>query len=320
MVAALLLLMAAGVLGAGNRPAGAAQATATPAAAFTPAPLPNATPPTGKALVVVTSTPLLADLVRQVGGDRVKVRAILPADADPHEYEPTPRDMAAIEDARLVVVHGLQLDAWAQDLVKESETDALVIVATEGVPTLKVPGGEFKQGDPHVWFDPTNVEIMSRNIAAALTKIDPAGTASYAARRDAYIANLQALDRWIKADIATIPPLQRKLVTNHDAFGYYVHRYGLTFVGAVIPSLDTNTEPSAKQTAELIDKIKAQHVPAIFTEASINPKLERQIGKDAGVKVVPNLYGDNLGKPGSGADTYIGMMVTDTTIIVDNLR
>ena len=122
------------------------------------------------------------------------------------------------------------------------------------------------------------------------------------------------------AQIATIPPARRKLVTNHDAFSYYVRRYGLTFVGSVIPSLDTNTEPSAKQTAELIDKIKAEHVPAIFTEASINPKLEQQLGREAGVRVVDNLYGDNLGKPGSPGATYIGMMEFDTTLIVDALR
>jgi ABC-type Zn uptake system ZnuABC Zn-binding protein ZnuA len=312
-------------LAVGWATAGAQEATPEPAgtpagAGLVLAPLPDAAPPTGKPLVVVASTPLLADLAAQVGGSRVETHAILPADADPHEYEPVPADLVTVEQAQLIVEFGLNLDQWAVEIVENAGAKAPVVVATTGVPTIASDEPGFGGGDPHVWFDPTNVQIMVSNIAAALSTADPAGALSFAARRDAYNQQLAGLDTWIAGQIATIPPERRKLVTNHDAFGYYVRRYGLTFVGSVIPSIDTNTEPSAQQTAELIDKIKAEGVPAIFTEASVNPELEEQLAKEAGVKVVDNLYGDNLGQPGSGADTYIGMMVTDTNLIVGALR
>ncbi|HEU5434351.1 MAG TPA: zinc ABC transporter substrate-binding protein [Thermomicrobiales bacterium] len=296
--------------------------TATPAVPAAPSfiALPPAPPRAGGPLAVVTTTPLLADLVRQVGGDRVSARSILPPNADPHDFEPKPADLVAVEDAQLIVEHGLDLDHWADELIANAEATAPVVVATKGVPTIASDEAEFVGGDPHVWFDPTNVKIMVGDVAAALSAVDPAGAASYAARRDAYDRNLAILDDWIKAEIATIPPARRKLVTNHDAFSYYARRYGLTFVGSVIPSLDTSAEPSAQDTQALIAKIKAEGVPAIFTEASLNPRLEQQLAAEAGVKVVPSLYGDTLGPPGSGADTYLGFMITDTRIIVDALR
>jgi zinc/manganese transport system substrate-binding protein/manganese/iron transport system substrate-binding protein len=294
----------------------------TPAPVQFPAlqPLPDATPRTDGALKVVATTPILADLTRQVGGARLDVSSIMPPNADAHDFEPKPQDLVAIESAALIVEHGLHLDAWAGGMIDNAGADAPVIVATMGVQTLASNEEGFSEGDPHVWFDPRNVKVMVDNIAAALVSADPDGTMSYQARRDAYKAQLDALDQAIADQIATIPPERRKLVTNHDAFGYYASRYGLTFVGSVIPSLDSRAEPSAKDTAELIEKIKAEGVPAIFTESSINPELEEELAKEAGVKVVSNLYGDTLGEAGSGADTYIGMMQTDTRLIVEGLR
>jgi ABC-type Zn uptake system ZnuABC Zn-binding protein ZnuA len=297
-----------------------AQATPGPVAFSAFPPLPEAAVRAGGALRIVASTPILADLTRQVGGGRVDVSSILPPNADPHAYEPVPQDLVMVEDAALVVEHGLHLDAWAAAIVKHSGTKATIVVATTGVQTIASTEAGFSAGDPHVWFDPRNVAVMVDNITAALAAIDPAGQASYGARRDVYKQQLDQLDREIAAQIATIPPARRKLVTNHDAFAYYVARYGLTFVGSVIPSLDTNAEPSAKDTADLIAKIKAEGVPAIFTESSINPKLEEELAKQAGVKVIPNLFGDNLGEAGSGADTYVGLMETDTRLIVGGLR
>jgi ABC-type Zn uptake system ZnuABC Zn-binding protein ZnuA len=282
-------------------------------------PLPDAAPRTDGPLAVVATTPILADIARQIGGVRVEVESLLPPNADPHDFEPAPADIVAIEDADLVIEHGLTLDSWASDLVSTAGSKN-VVTATDGVPTLSSDEEGFTSGDPHVWFDPTNVKIMASNIAAALTAIDEDGAASYSARLDGYHLQIDALDQWIAAQIATIPTERRKLVTNHDAFGYYVRRYGLTFVGSVIPSIDTKSEPSAKETADLIEKIKSEGVPAIFTEASLNPELEDELAKQAGVKVVPDLYGDNLGEAGSGADTYIGFMVTDTLLIVNALR
>ena len=245
-----------------------------------------------------------------------------PADADPHEFEPSPQDLVKASNADLILEHGLHLDDWAKDLVANADSNAVVLVTTKNVKTIAAQSTKenFDQGDPHVWFDPRNIEIMVNNIAAALSGIDTDGTAGYAARLSAYTAQLTALDAWIAAQIDSIPAARRKLVTNHDAFGYFVARYNIEFVGAVIPSLDSRAEPSAKETAALIDKIKAEGVPAIFTESSINPKLEEELGKQAGVKVIPNLYGDNLGAAGSGAGTYIGMMQTDVNLIVSALR
>ncbi|HEY7033251.1 MAG TPA: zinc ABC transporter substrate-binding protein [Thermomicrobiales bacterium] len=283
-------------------------------------PLPDATARTDGPLKVVATTPILADLARQIGGARLDVASILPPNADPHDLEPKPKDLVTVEGASLIVEHGLHLDAWASDLIKNAGSSAPTVIATTGVQTIASDEEGFADGDPHVWFDPRNVATMVDNIAAALVSIDPDGAASYEARRDAYKAQLDQLDQAIANQIATIPPERRKLVTNHDAFAYFVARYGLTFVGSVIPSLDSRAEPSAKDTAELIDKIKAEGVPAIFTESSNNPQLEEELAKEAGVKVVSNLYGDTLGEPGSGADTYIGMMETDTRLIVEALR
>ena len=282
--------------------------------------LPEASPRADGALKVLATTPILADLARQIGGTRLDVTSILPPNADAHDFEPKPQDLVAVEDAALIVEHGLHLDTWAADMIENAGAAAPVVVATTGTQTIATDEEGFSEGNPHVWFDPRNVKVMTDNIAAALVAADPDGAASYEARRDAYKAQLDQLDQAIADQIATIPPEGRKLVTNHDAFGYFVARYGLTFVGSVIPSLDSRAEPSAKDTAELIDKIKAEGVPAIFTESSINPELVEELANEAGITVVTNLYGDTLGDPGSGADTYIGMMQTDTRLIVEGLR
>lgn len=306
-----------------SRRLAAAQESATPPTNLELTPLPTIAAPGGKKVNVVATTPLLADLARQIGGERVDASSILPADADPHEFEPAPQDLVKASDADLILEHGLHLDDWAKDLVENADSNAKVLVATKNVKTIAAAGGgdeNVDEGDPHVWFDPRNIETMVKDIAAALTEIDAGGDDGYSARLAAYTAQLVALDAWIAAQIDSIPPARRKLVTNHDAFGYFVARYNIEFVGAVIPSIDSRAEPSAKETAALIDKIKAEGVPAIFTESTINPKLEEELGKQAGVTVIPNLYGDNLGPAGSGADTYLGMMQTDVNLIVSALR
>jgi zinc/manganese transport system substrate-binding protein/manganese/iron transport system substrate-binding protein len=296
----------------------AQESTPVPKAPVLP-PLPDAAARPEGALSVVATTPILADIARQVGGARTEAASILPVNADAHDFEPAPEDIVKIEEADLVIEHGLELDSWASDLVETAGAEH-VVVATDDVTLLPSDEEEFSAGDPHVWFDPTNVKVMAANIAASLTALDPAGQTDYEARLNAYGGQLDALDQWIAAQIATIPEERRKLVTNHDAFGYYVNRYGLTFVGSVIPSIDSRAEPSAKEIAELIARIEAENVPAIFTESTINPELEEELASQAGATVSPDLYSDNLGEEGSGAETYIGMMVTNTLIIVSALR
>jgi manganese/iron transport system substrate-binding protein len=166
----------------------------------------------------------------------------------------------------------------------------------------------------------TRAMTMTRNIRDALIQVDPTGTATYTRNTDAYLQQLTALDRWITDQVATIPAAQRELVTNHDAFGYYVRRYGLTFVGSIVPTMDSSAEPSAQQLVALVQQIKTLHVRAIFIESSINPKLEQQIARDAGVQVVDTLYGDSLGPAGSPAYTYEGMMRYNTDTIVRALK
>lgn len=286
----------------------------------TPLPLPAGTARTDGPLAVVATTGILADLVRQVGGPRVEVRSILPANADPHDFEPAPEDVVAIEAAGLVVRHGLRLDDWADGLIESAGTEAPVVIATVGVATLASDEDDFAEGDPHVWFDPTRVDVMTATIAAALIALDPDGAATYDARLAAYQAELTRLDDAIRAAVATIPPERRNLVTNHDALAYYADRYGLRIVGTVIPSLDTSAEPAAAEIADLLDVIEREHVPAIFAENTANPELVEELAAQADIRIVDDLYTDGLGDPGSGADTYLGLLRTDTILIVEALR
>lgn len=298
------------------------------------------------ALTVVTTTTHIADFARQVAGERASVTSLLPANADAHDFEPAPRDVETVADAGLILQHGMDLDAWAAGLVASSGTEALVRTVTEGIEPIE--GGHHDDDeehhdededehhdedehadedehhhdgdDPHVWFDVANAKKMVENVREALIEADPDGRETYEANATAYLAELDELDAWIREQIATIPQERRKLVTNHDAFGYYVNAYGLEFVGSVIPSLDAQAQPSAQETAALIDRIQEENVRAIFTETSINPDLAARIADEAGVTLVDNLYGDSLGAEGSEAATYIGMMRWNTTLIVEALR
>jgi ABC-type Zn uptake system ZnuABC Zn-binding protein ZnuA len=226
----------------------------------------------------------------------------------------------AIEDADLVILHGLQLDTWVDPLVDAAQTSAPVIVATEGIETIGSDEDGFSEGDPHVWFDPMRVKTMVANIQSGLASVDGDGADLYQQRLDAYDGALDTLDRAIQERIDLIPKERRVLVTNHDALEYYADRYGLTIVGTVIPGLDSRTEPSAKEISELIDDIQAAGVNVIFTENTVSPALADSLASDAGIRVAPELFTDSLGDSDSGADTYIGLMETDTEIIVENLR
>ena len=226
----------------------------------------------------------------------------------------------AIEDAGLVILHGLQLDTWVDPLVDAAQTNAPVIVATDGIETIGSDDDGFSQGDPHVWFDPMRVKTMVANIETALASVDPDGAALYQQRLDAYDASLDQLDKAIQERIDIIPEKRRVLVTNHDALEYYANRYGLKIVGTVIPGLDSRTEPSAKEIASLIDEIQKAGVTVIFVENTVSPALADSLASDAGIRVAPELFTDSLGDADSGADTYITLMGTDTRIIVENLQ
>jgi zinc/manganese transport system substrate-binding protein/manganese/iron transport system substrate-binding protein len=259
----------------------------------------------GKMLTAVGTTTQIADFLKNVGGDRVKVVDLIAANQDPHEFEPKPADVQTLNGADIVFKNGVGLESNFAKFINNLPSSVPVIDLSRGV-KLRRENGD-KGDDPHIWHDPENAKIMVNNIRDALAARDPANAALYQQNALNYTEQLDQLDADIQKQVQAVPADKRKLVTNHDAFGYFVARYGIDFVGSVIPSLDTNSEPSAKDTEDLIKKIKAQHVCAIFTESSINPKLEQQIASDAGVKVYSNLYGDTLGPPGSDGDTYLKM-------------
>ena len=257
-----------------------------------------AKPPPGTIAVVATTTQM-QDLVRNVGGGRVNVVGILHPNVDPHDFEPTPSTVVALTGARLVVESGVGLDAWADQLVASAGTSAPVFDASARLP--------IRGDDPHWWGDPTLVERAAAALARRLGEVDPGHRAAYARNGARYIRQVARMDAENRRLVATVPPADRKLVTNHDAFGYLAAHYGIRVVGSVFPALSTAAQPSAQDVASLIGRIRAQHVRAIFTESSLDPAVERQIGAEAGTRVFADLYGDSLGPAGSPGATYLGM-------------
>ncbi|HZB47595.1 MAG TPA: metal ABC transporter substrate-binding protein [Mycobacteriales bacterium] len=273
-----------------------------------------------RALRVVATTPVVADFVRTVGADRVAVTQVLKPGVDPHDYEPSPADLQAIADADVVVENGVGLEAWLADTVAAAGFSGPVVDSSEDV-TLR-PGEEDGGEDPHVWHDPRNATLMVRTIADALAAADPSGAGTYERNAADYTAKLAALDKATAAKIASVPAAQRKLVTNHDAFGYYCARYGLTFVGAIIPSFDTSAELSGRQLSDLVTKIRATGVKAVFSEASLPPRTAETVAREAGVTVVGGeeaLYADGLGPEGSPGGTYLRAEQHNTDTIVKAL-
>ena len=249
-------------------------------------------------LPVVASFSILADLVRNVGGERVAVTSLVAPGGDAHVYAPTPQDARKLADARLIVINGLKLEGWIDRLVTSSGTKARIAVATRGITPL--------QADPHAWQSIANVKIYVANIRDDLIAADPSGEAAYAARASAYLLRLDALEAQVRASIAAIAPERRKLVTTHDAFGYFGAAYGLAFIAPL--GVSTDSEASAKDVARIIRQIKAQKIPAVFLENVTDPRLTRQIAAESGAKVGGALYSDGLSPPDGPAGTYIDMI------------
>jgi ABC-type Zn uptake system ZnuABC Zn-binding protein ZnuA len=257
-------------------------------------------------ITVVATTTQMQDLVRHVGAHHVHLVGILKPNVDPHDFEPSPSTAIALSGAKLIVESGVGVDSWVDGLVANAVPGTPVMVASQGLP-LRTGDSSQPDGDPHWWHDPTLFERAATALGERLGSIDPAHAVAYRANARRYVTEIRAMDAANKRLIATVPRGERKLVTNHDAFGYFAAHYRITVVGSVLPSLATVAQPSAEDVANLIGKIRAEHVRAIFTESSLNPALEQQIASEAGVKVYANLYGDTLGPPGSPGATYIGM-------------
>jgi zinc/manganese transport system substrate-binding protein len=262
------------------------------------------------AVTVVATTTQVADVVRAVGGERVDVVQVLQPNSDPHEYEPRPDDVTALLHAPLVFESGDGLDAWMAKVVSESGAHPRVVtLADANVARVagERSGPEASRYDPHWWHDPRNVESAIPLVRDALARANPSAAAVYERNARAYARRVKRLDAGIAACMRRVPAAQRKLVTDHDAFGYFARRYGIAVVGAVIPSQTTSAQPSAGDLAQLVRTIRREHVHAVFPESSVNAKLAHAIARETDAVADLTLYGDTLGPAGSDGATYLAM-------------
>jgi ABC-type Zn uptake system ZnuABC Zn-binding protein ZnuA/ABC-type Mn2+/Zn2+ transport system permease subunit len=276
-------------------------------------------------LEVVATTTQIGDWTRAVGGEAVAVNQLLEPNSDPHEYEPRPSDVQATAAAEFVFANGEDLDAWIDEIVTDGGSEATVVDLGGAVPDPMAgeDGGDEHEHagahDPHWWHDPRNVEAAVREVAAQLTKADPAHRKVYRRNAERYLERLRRLDAGIARCVASVPAADRKLVTDHDAFGYFARRYGIKVVGAVIPSQTTQAQPSAKDVSELVDLIEREGVRAIFPESSLSGRVADAIARQTGASTEYTLYGDTLGPAGSDGETYLEMEAANADAIVRGL-
>jgi ABC-type Zn uptake system ZnuABC Zn-binding protein ZnuA len=266
---------------------------------------------------VVTTTSVFADLIAQVGGDRVSVTSLVPRGTDPHTFEPKPSDAARIAEADLVVMNGLGLDDWLGKLIESSGTKARVVRLGEDLPGVAYIAGEAAEHpNPHLWLDAAIAALYAERIAEALSAASAADAQEFESGGRAFAARLRQLDSWIRQQIATVPEANRRLVLFHDAFPYFARAYGLEVVGSVVEA--PGQDPSAGQMAALVDAIRASGARAVFSEAQFPATLVRRLAEEAGVAVVTDLYTDALGEP--PLDSYEAIMRHDVERLVGALR
>lgn len=309
---------------------------------------------------IVATTTQVGDFTRELVGGTAEVTQLLSAGQSAHGFDPSAAQLLALADADALVVNGAGLESWLDDAVSASGFDGVLIDASTGIELYGTGDHDdehaedehaeeehadeatdaadehaeedehaeddhsedaHSSGNPHIWTDPELAEQMVENIGTGLAKVPGADTAAIAANERAYLEQLDALDSWIEENVERVPAEQRLLVTNHDAFTYFVDAYGLTFVGSVIPSFDDNAEPSAAEIDDLVAKISATDVQAVFSEASISPKAAETIAREAGVTVYSGgdaLYGDALGPEGSDGATYLGSQEHNVRLILES--
>ncbi len=260
---------------------------------------------------VAASNAIIADLVRQIGGEHVRVRPIVAANADPHDFEPTPNDARQVAQAKLVVINGLGFEPWADRFLRSANFRGERLVASRGLKALSVRGSI----DPHAWQDVENMRIYVANIRDALIKIDPAGETFYQRNAANYQRQLDGLHGEIKRGFAAIPAEQRKVVTSHDAFNYFGDAYGVVFLAP--QGVSSHAQPSAQDMARLIRQIRDQHIRAIFFEQGLPQRVLQQITAESGAKIGGTLYADTLDNK---VTTYIDMMRHNARTIVAALR
>jgi zinc/manganese transport system substrate-binding protein len=251
---------------------------------------------------IVASFSILGDFAKNVGGDRVNVTTLVGANSDVHVYTPSPADAKKIADAKLVIINGLGLEGWLPRLVQSSGSKAAIVTATNRIAPRKLGS----DADPHAWQSVVNAKIYVANIRDALIATDQAGAAAYRANADAYLAKLDVLDREVREAVAQIPQARRKVISTHDAFGYFAVAYGIAFIAP--QGVSTESEPSARDIAAIITQIKTEKIPAVFLENISDPRLMRRISAETGARIGGTLVSDSLTAENSDAPTYIDMV------------
>jgi zinc/manganese transport system substrate-binding protein len=279
-------------------------------------------------LEVVTTFSILGDITQRVGGDRIRVHTLVGPNEDAHVYQPTPADAKALAQARLVVVNGLGFEGWLERLIKSSGYRGKVATASRGVRTLKRhdhddddhQGDDDRHGefDPHAWQDLSNALVYADNIAKALGEIDPAGKAIYLAQAEEYAREIRALDTELRETFRSIPKSRLKVVTTHDAFGYFARAYGVDFIAAV--GINTDAEPSAGDIGRIIKQIRRENIPAVFIESISDSRLLDRIRQESGAKIGGTLYSDALSKADGPAATYLDMMQQNARALANALK
>ncbi|HCK0392847.1 TPA: metal ABC transporter substrate-binding protein [Salmonella enterica] len=271
-----------------------------------------------RTLNVVTSFSVLEDMVQQVGGENVHVTSLVGPDGDPHTFEPSPKDSAMLKQADVVVVNGLGLEGWLDRLVKASGFKGKLVVASEGIQTHSMEEDGEMVTDPHAWNSAANGVQYAENIMRGLIKADPQDEAAITTRGTTYIEQLRQLDSWAKERFSNIPTVKRKVLTSHDAFGYFGKAYGVTFLAP--QGLSSESEASAADVAALIKQMKAEHIQTWFMENQLDPRLVKQIAAATGAHPGGVLYPEALSEPGGVADTYVKMMRHNVDLIADSLK
>jgi len=282
-------------------------------------------------LRVVATTTIVGDVVAQVGGDLIELTVLLPVGTDPHSFDPTPQEIAAVADADVVFANGAGLETFLDPLIENANAMDKIVPVSEGIELLRFAGEnedeheseeneyQYKGTDPHIWTDPNNVMAWVQNIERVFGELDPANTGVYAANAERYANELQELDAWIREQVAKIPPKNREIVTDHLIFGYFAKEYGFEQIGAIIPGYSTLAEPSAQELAALQDTIQTLGVQAVFVGNTANPNLAERVAEDTGTQLV-FIYTGSLSDIDDEAGTYLDYIRYNVGAVVNALK
>ncbi|MEW5867900.1 MAG: metal ABC transporter substrate-binding protein [Chloroflexota bacterium] len=295
-------------------------------------PTPPSSPAPGKIRVVATTT-IVGDVVRNIGGEAIALDVLLPINADPHSFQPTPRDAAIVSEAQVIFANGAGLEAFLEPLLNNANSQARQVSVSEGISLLAMPENhddheehegeehehEHAGGDPHTWIDPYNVMVWVKNIQSALSEIDPQNASLYQKNAEQYLQSLNKLDLWVRRQVDQIPQENRILVTDHQVFGYFAARYGFEQIGTIVPGYSTLSQPSAQELAELEDAIRALGVPTIFVGNTVNPTLAERVANDTGTQLV-FIYTGSLTDADGPAPTYLDYIRFNVNALVSALK